>query len=170
MAVSNAEMPASPVNRPASRHYPPAIVIGNTARAMPSTFDLATLQSGPSTHGSINEIRPTSSSSGKARPVALRNNSSRRTLLYPQGDFRNSSTPDLRDLKADMMCNWLHQQQIERMWTTNGLEEGVMLKKAKDDYKCAPEDLSSRSDGIYDAVRRLNVKVRGATIRSRRVC
>jgi hypothetical protein len=68
--------------------------------------------------------------------------------------------PDLRELKTDMMCNWLHQQQIERMWTTNSIEEGVLLKKAKDNYKCAPEDLSSRPDGVYDAVRRLNVKVR----------
>ena len=59
-----------------------------------------------------------------------------------------------------MMCNWLHQQQVERMWTTNSIEEGVMLKKAKADYNCAPEDLSSRPNGVYDAVRKLNVKVR----------
>ncbi len=58
-----------------------------------------------------------------------------------------------------MMCNWLHQQQLERMWSTNGIEEGVMLKKAKDDYKCAPEDLRTRRDGVFDAVQRLNVKV-----------
>lgn len=83
----------------------------------------------------------------------------RKTLLYPEGDFRNNSTPELRDLKADMMCNWLHQQQLERMWSHNGVEEGVMLKKAKDDYKCAPEDLRSRPGGIFDAVQKLNVKV-----------
>ncbi|KAL2415455.1 hypothetical protein ABEF91_005785 [Exophiala dermatitidis] len=83
---------------------------------------------------------------------------SRLNTFYAEGDFWNSSTQELRDLKSDMMCNWLHQQQLEKMWSANGLEEGVMLKKAKDDYKCAPEDLRSRPDGIFDAVRKLNVK------------
>lgn len=62
-------------------------------------------------------------------------------------------------MKADMMCNWLYQQQLERMWSTNGLEEGVVLKKTKDDYKCAPADLLSHRDGFFDAVQKLNVKV-----------
>lgn len=79
--------------------------------------------------------------------------------MHRESDFRNSSAIELRDLKTDMMCNWLHQQQLERMWSTNGIEEGVMLKKAKDDYKCAPEDLSSRPDGFFAAVQKLNVKV-----------
>ncbi|KAK5031090.1 hypothetical protein LTS07_004825 [Exophiala sideris] len=81
-----------------------------------------------------------------------------KTLLHRESDFRNSSTTELRELKTDMMCNWLHQQQLERMWSTNGIEEGVMLKKAKDDYKCAPEDLRSRPDGLFAAVQKLNVK------------
>ncbi|OCT47489.1 Glycosyl transferase family 2 [Cladophialophora carrionii] len=125
---------------------------------MTSTFDLSMIPSSPGTPDSAGELRPTSASSARARPLSSRNNPNRRTMLYPQGDFRNSSMPDLRELKTDMMCNWLHQQQIERMWTTNSIEEGVFLKKAKDHYKCAPEDLSSRPDGVYDAVRRLNVK------------
>ncbi|KAK6387753.1 hypothetical protein LTS17_001022 [Exophiala oligosperma] len=83
---------------------------------------------------------------------------SRKSVLYSSGDFRNSSIPELRDMKADMMCNWLYQQQLERMWSTNGLEEGVVLKKTKDDYKCAPADLLSHRDGFFDAVQKLNVK------------
>jgi hypothetical protein len=58
-----------------------------------------------------------------------------------------------------MMCNWLHQQQVEKLWSSNGEEEGVMLKKARDDYKCFPEDLRLRPDGLYAAVQKLNVKV-----------
>ncbi|KAL6252468.1 hypothetical protein RBB50_000187 [Rhinocladiella similis] len=83
---------------------------------------------------------------------------SRKSVLYSSGDFRNSSIPELRDMKADMMCNWLYQQQLERMWSTNGLEEGVVLKKTKDDYKCAPADLLTHRDGLFDAVQKLNVK------------
>ncbi|KAJ9611401.1 hypothetical protein H2200_004585 [Cladophialophora chaetospira] len=160
MATNDPEAPAS-----GERHEPstklskkPTIVIGESSRPMSPSFELSLMPSTPATPDSASEFRPTSASSAKARPVSARNNTNRRTMLYPQGDFRNSSMPDLRDLKSDMMCNWLHQQQMERMWTTNGIEEGVLLKKAKDDYKCAPEDLSSRPDGVYDAVRRLNVK------------
>ncbi|EXJ85841.1 hypothetical protein A1O1_06210 [Capronia coronata CBS 617.96] len=82
----------------------------------------------------------------------------RNVLYHNESDLRNSSTQELRDLKTDMMCTWLHQQQLEKMWSTNGLEEGVVIKKARDEYKCAPEDLRSRSDGVFDAVRKLNVK------------
>ncbi|EXJ84976.1 hypothetical protein A1O3_05651 [Capronia epimyces CBS 606.96] len=100
------------------------------------------------------DIRPSSSSDSGAIKVGP----SQKHIFGTDGDFRNSSTPELRDLKTDMMCNWLHQQQLEKMWSTNGLEEGVMIKKAKDEYKCAPEDLRSRPDGLFDAVKKLNVK------------
>ena len=127
---------------------------------MASTLDLSIVPSSPVQQDSPSEDRPDSSSSGRARPLSAKNDTGKRNLLYPQGDFRNISMPDLKGLKTDMMCNWLHHQQMERMWTTNSVEEGVMLKKAKDVYKCAPEDLSSRPDGVYAAVRRLNVKVK----------
>ncbi|KIW88925.1 uncharacterized protein Z519_10409 [Cladophialophora bantiana CBS 173.52] len=156
--------PSERLNQPGTQHglsnstQAPTIIVGNANQAMTATLDLSTIPSPPATPNSSSEARPKSSSPANARSTASRHGSGRRTLLYPEGDFRNSSTPELRDLKTDMMCNWLHQQQLERMWSTNGIEEGVMLKKAKDDYKCAPEDLRSRPDGVYDAVRRLNVK------------
>jgi hypothetical protein len=59
----------------------------------------------------------------------------------------------------DIMCNWLHQQQVEKMWSTNAEEEGVMLKRAKGDYTCCPEDLRSNPEGFFEAVLNLNVKV-----------
>lgn len=137
----------------------PTIVVGVTNEKISSNMDFAVPPSHPSTPDSLPHGRPTSPSSGRSASTPPRQQLGRKSLLYPEGDFRNSSTPELRDLKSDMMCNWLHQQQLERMWTTNGIEEGVMLKKAKDDYTCAPEDLRARPDGVFDAVRRLNVKV-----------
>lgn len=65
---------------------------------------------------------------------------------------------DLVELKADVMCNWLHQQQVEKMWSSSGPGEGVMLKKARDDYMCCPKDLQAERDGFFQAVRKLNVK------------
>lgn len=66
--------------------------------------------------------------------------------------------PELRDLKMDIMCHWLHHQQVEKMWSTNAEGEGVMLKRAKGDYACCPEDLRSNPDGVFEAVLKLNVK------------
>jgi hypothetical protein len=40
------------------------------------------------------------------------------------------------------------------MWTTNGL---VIVKKTKDEYECAPIDLSVRQNALFEAVKRLNV-------------
>lgn len=57
------------------------------------------------------------------------------------------------------MANWLYQRQQETMWTYGGFDEGVILKKARDDYVCCPPDLMERRDGFYDSVKKLNVKV-----------
>lgn len=78
---------------------------------------------------------------------------------YPTGDFRNNPTPLVMDLKADIMANWLYHRQQENMWTHSGWDEGVVLKKAKDDYVCCPSDLLQRRGGFYDSVKKLNVKV-----------
>lgn len=78
---------------------------------------------------------------------------------YPDGDFRNSSIADLAELKADVMCNWLYQQQVEKMWSSSGKGEGVMLKKARDDYMCCPRNLRAERGSLFDAVKKLNVKV-----------
>ena len=157
MTSSQTAVPGpGPANPESKSCKTPVLSVAGQARN--SNVDLLLTSSMPPPTDVSDQARPTtpSSRSAAARPSALQ---SSKSVLYRSGDFRNSSIPELRDLKADMMCNWLHQQQLERMWSTNGIEEGVMLKKAKDDYKCAPEDLRTRRDGVFDAVQRLNVKV-----------
>lgn len=85
---------------------------------------------------------------------------SRPASLYPSGDFRNSTLDDIMEIKADVMVNWLHQQQLERMWTNGGLGEGVVLKKGRDTYTSCPGELSDHQGDLFDAVSRLNVRVR----------
>ena len=85
--------------------------------------------------------------------------SKNRTSPYPAGDFRNSSLPEITDMKTEVMCNYLHQQQLERMWSNGGREEGVLLKKSKEEYTCCPSDLQLQANGLFDAVKRLNVRV-----------
>lgn len=78
---------------------------------------------------------------------------------YPTGDFRNSSVQQVADLKADVMSNWLYHQQQERMWTHGGWDEGVILKRSKDDYVCYPPILQQQRNGFFDSVKKLSVKV-----------
>lgn len=63
------------------------------------------------------------------------------------------------DMKAEVMANWLYHRQQEKMWTYGGSDEGVILKKARDDYVSCPSELLQHRNGFYDSVRKLNVKV-----------
>ena len=94
---------------------------------------------------------------GTATP---RYSGSRPVSLFPSGDFRNSAQEDIMEIKADVMVNWLHQQQMERMWSNGAVGEGVMLKKSRDAYTSCPAELSTYQDDFFDAVRKLNVRVR----------
>lgn len=63
-------------------------------------------------------------------------------------------------VKCDIMAKFLRQRQLEKMWSYNANdEEGVILKRGKDDFICQPRSLSSIQDGFYEQIARLNVKV-----------
>ncbi|KAH9906612.1 glycosyl transferase family group 2-domain-containing protein [Xylariomycetidae sp. FL2044] len=78
--------------------------------------------------------------------------------LYPMGDFRNN--PEyLLDIKADVGCSWLYQQQLERQYATGILPgEGVIVKKTKNNYYCCPPQLQHIRNGLYDMGMELNVR------------
>lgn len=57
------------------------------------------------------------------------------------------------------MVNYLHQQQLEHMWSDGTPGEGVVLKKSRDQYTSCPAELSQYEGGFFDAARKLNVKV-----------
>ena len=84
---------------------------------------------------------------------------SRPASLYPAGDFRNSALEEIIDIKCDVMVNWLHQQQLESMWSSGGPAEGVVLKKTRDNFTCCPSELGEVRGELFDAVRALNVRV-----------
>jgi len=84
---------------------------------------------------------------------------SRAGSIYPAGDFRNHTIEGINDIKCDVMVNWLHSQQEEKLWTAGEYEEGVVLKKSRGTYTCAPADLSDEQDGLFHAVQELNVRV-----------
>ncbi|KAJ8609740.1 hypothetical protein MRB53_038977 [Persea americana] len=77
----------------------------------------------------------------------------------PSFDSKDGSIEDLVNIKCEVMVNWLHQQQMERLWTSGEPEEGVMLKKARGLYTCCPADLAQDQSTFFQAVNTLNVKL-----------
>lgn len=64
-----------------------------------------------------------------------------------------------QDFKYDLMLDYLHQQQQQLRWTSNSADEGVIMKKTRDTYICAPASLVDVEDGFVDHIRALNVRV-----------
>ncbi len=83
--------------------------------------------------------------------------SSRPSSIYPAGDFRNATRQSILDIKSDVMVNWLHQQQLERLWGMENGREGIVLKKSKGDFTCSPPAL--RSNLFFNQVVAMNVRV-----------
>jgi hypothetical protein len=69
------------------------------------------------------------------------------------------SSDAVRDVKAEILANWLHTKQEERVWTFGEAGEGVFMKKSKGSYSCAPYALQHDGTGLYQAVTELNVRV-----------
>lgn len=64
-----------------------------------------------------------------------------------------------QDLKAEMLVNWIHREQMRHLWSAGGPDEGVIVKKSPGQYTCCPPELQSDPDGLFwDAITNLNVK------------
>ena len=97
--------------------------------------------------------------SDAAQPSTERSSlKSRHSSIYPEGDFRNDREK-VSDIKADVMCNWLHQMQLEQLWAHGLAREGVVLKKARDNFTCCPPALNIEPDGFFYQVMAMNVRV-----------
>lgn len=71
------------------------------------------------------------------------------------------ATPTTTAVKCDIMIHHLRQRQMERLWTDGDVNEGVVLKRAKNDFIFQPPELQQRVCRFYDEIKKLNVKVRG---------
>ncbi|KAK7931686.1 Glucans biosynthesis glucosyltransferase H [Apiospora marii] len=128
----------------------------------PGTVDLKTLP--PAKLGSAQGAPAPTPMSGLttpkspygSRPGSLYSN--HRASYFPQGDFRNNAD-NLADVKADVMCSWLYQSQLERQFATGMLPgEGVVLKKGKNNFACCPPQLRDIRNGLYESAMELNVR------------
>ena len=86
--------------------------------------------------------------------------------LYPgESQFhRNSSASSLRassilEIKTEVMAEHILSQQRKRLWSQETPAEGVMLKKERGHYACAPNELASGHPEFVQAVQAMNVRV-----------
>lgn len=85
---------------------------------------------------------------------------SRPGSIFASGEARSTQNSALYDIKCDVMVNYLHQQQLERMWTIpSAPDEGVVLKKSRGQYTACPQEISPHLSAFAQAVEGLNVKV-----------
>lgn len=66
-------------------------------------------------------------------------------------------------VKCEVMIQYLRQRQIEKLWTDGSPAEGVILKRAKNDFVSQPPELSQQVFGFFDEIKKLNVKVLAIT-------
>ncbi|KAF2871486.1 glycosyl transferase family group 2-domain-containing protein [Massariosphaeria phaeospora] len=81
------------------------------------------------------------------------------SIIFPEGDFRNGTPDHIQDIRCEVVVNWLHSKQEERIWTAGGKGEGVMLKKSKGQYVCCPSELEHDGSLLFEMAAQLNVRV-----------
>jgi len=80
--------------------------------------------------------------------------SSRHTSMSSRADTGH------QDLRYDALANYLYQKQVERTWISSpGIDQGVVIRKSRDEYACCPLNLGARPDGFAAATKALNVRV-----------
>ncbi|KAL9624573.1 MAG: hypothetical protein Q9160_001237 [Pyrenula sp. 1 TL-2023] len=110
------------------------------------------LKPGGKAKAEVNEKAAPNSSNASTdeskRSSSAVNRSNRPVSSYPLGDM----------VKHDVMITHLYQQILQRMWVSDQFEEGIVLKRSRDDFLCLPADLREHRAGLYDAIRALNVR------------
>jgi hypothetical protein len=63
------------------------------------------------------------------------------------------------DLKCEVIATYIYQKAHSKRWTSSEAEdEGVIVKKTRDQFTAWPPELAETDDGIFAAVSQLNVR------------
>ncbi|KAF1837671.1 hypothetical protein BDW02DRAFT_107269 [Decorospora gaudefroyi] len=112
------------------------------------------------------KVNPSDASVGSGAPASftplqLRGSRTPSSNSSHTGEPNRSSTTGsdaIRDIKAEILANWLHTKQEERVWTFGAPGEGVFMKKSKGSYACAPYEVLNDGTSLYRSVTELNVR------------
>jgi len=80
-------------------------------------------------------------------------------LSYPEGDFRLSAGPNIKEMRGSMMLDQLHNEQTRRMWATWEPGQGVVLNLGGGTYDACPPLLKAESGGLFDQIVTMNIRV-----------
>jgi hypothetical protein len=72
---------------------------------------------------------------------------------------RNTEPEAVRDVKCDILANWLHSKAEEKKWTAGEPGEGVFVKKTKGNYALCPASLAQDGTSLHRGVAALNIRV-----------
>ena len=85
--------------------------------------------------------------------------------IYSEGRTASTGSDTIQDIKCEILANWLHTKQEEKVWTTSSAGEGVFVKKSKGNYACAPYESIGDGSNMYQSITTLNVRVSLRTLR-----
>ena len=91
----------------------------------------------------------------------VRSSSAQSARRNPILAITDDGGPSLLDVKGDMMVKWIYEELLRRQYAS-GVDpfEGVVLKKARNNFACYPPELSASPSGLFAMVVQMNVRVR----------
>jgi hypothetical protein len=89
--------------------------------------------------------------------IQQRRTTTRPISSFAAGSFYNEE--EIKNMKTEVMVEWLYKQQRLKLWASSGPEEGVILKKSRGEYTCCPEDLRYMRNGLFEQIVQMNVAV-----------
>lgn len=76
----------------------------------------------------------------------------------PKSQSGDSMTSWIMDARWNIMADYLRLQQLSRGWAS-GHDQGVVVKRSKNDFVCSPPELAHVEGEFLRAVEMLNVQV-----------
>jgi len=81
-------------------------------------------------------------------------------MMTPMSGTQTPGAAAAMDLKCEVIATYIYQKAHAKRWMSNGAEdEGVVVKKTRDQFTAWPPELVERDDGIFAAISQLNVRV-----------
>lgn len=154
-------------------YFAPGTAAGAELRPLPNSSNTnrtpSTRQPSSNTLPKPSNATQSSEKTGPYRNTSARTSARQSTVsLALTAGMRDKHASSIIDLRADVTVHGIYQDQLRKMYASSwNLGEGVVLKKGRNDFVCAPPQLSTVPYGFYDMVCQLNVSVSKVRLEAR---